>query len=827
MTRTLLLGATALAVLAAARFLYRVMHHLRQRLWEPVSSPVARGTIPASTLAVLDYAAPIVEAEGFRFSGYREGRRVSAVPGCASVWYALYHHPAHDVHAAVMVAPVPTQRWPFTVYLWSVYQDAPALLTVNGLRHELLPYPPSIRITDRYAPDIAAQVEAHLRAEAEYASRRKEAPQAAVARLPLPADFLAQLEAAGRVAPAGHLHGTPIWRMTVATALAYAWRSARGRARRLAMEKAPKGTELRMPQAPASVQAAAEASYLALAFANLHATTPPYWIRWPLLLAPLLLLVAAIGGPALALSVATVVLLYEPGRWLAARLMGYRSTGAMLVAGRGAAPQVTAALAGAWPGMILGLSALAWLAFDHVAAGHPYAALVSLWAGLAVAFNMLTLLMVLAMQLRVWKRWPAMPQPAMEGQGAADELYAWLSQAQLVHATQARKRAAAVLMAWHVVGPGANRAAVLRGILALGASILLTTALAAVITLSEPRSVVLGWADGAAAESLRFALVPEARLAMLKERLGDAEERFDREAMLSLSRQYRDTAARNAPGSQLHAEGEMMVARAVAATDPARTEFAASTDAAERILRTRLAGQNDRQDALLLADVLELKSAAGVRAGDVGMMTEALHLYEANANDDYRLYAARSNLALALDASGDAARAEQLLKKNLALPSANRYANIENRVDYAWFLLAHGRLDEAVHMLAESKAEVMDNRNRAILGYVARSLGLPAALIARQKGNWTQAAAELEPLHRIGCAAGLPCAARARPPLDPQAGLLLVEAYRKRGDTDHADELAGELRKQGGCALKPDARRWRAPLNAATAELKRRELHCG
>src|SRR5437773_2952504 len=183
----LLLALQAITVIVIAARL------VKARLWAPLMQPMARAQMPDDFQLVLDVARPRLEDAGFRYTHSCRGRRLIAGSTMPHGYHDVYHDPEQDVYAEVYVADMPTRRWPFRVYLWNAFRDGRVLLTVNGFKHQLIPYPHRVTIADAYALDFAGQFAAHLKAREEIGAQRIDPAESASFSRSLAKDLCAAL----------------------------------------------------------------------------------------------------------------------------------------------------------------------------------------------------------------------------------------------------------------------------------------------------------------------------------------------------------------------------------------------------------------------------------------------------------------------------------------------------------------------------------------------------------------------------------------------------------------------------------------------------------
>ena len=382
---------------------------IRLTIQAPVSTSVANESVPEDVLVVLNAAQPLLEKEGFQFLQMRHTRQMVVTPLEDPSYSAIYHHPELNIHAQVMVAPEPTARWPFTVYLWNIFEDGRILLTTNGLGHLLMPYPKSFTMVDPFSPDFAGQVAAHIAARDAFAVPPLRDEQAQAALGDIGKDIPAQMERDGFAYQRGERNDEPVYGLKLVVAAKMAWRMRTGMSRRQKLEVPPDGQDTRPAEATSEVRQAAEKLAFVSSLGVLRSFLAPRWFRWStfaLSTALFLLIATWMWGLAVAFTIALVILVHEAGHWLAMKLSRFRDVQVFFLPGMGAAtsgekheaPPLThmfVYLAGPLPGLLLALGAFAWIVLGQADMSSKWVQIASIWAVLATLINMLNLLPIL------------------------------------------------------------------------------------------------------------------------------------------------------------------------------------------------------------------------------------------------------------------------------------------------------------------------------------------------------------------------------------------------------------------------------------------------
>lgn len=353
------------------------------------------------------------------------------------------------------------------------------------------------------------------------------------------------------------------------------------------------------------------------------------------------------------------------------------------------------------------------------------------------------------------------------------------------------------------------------------------------------------------------------RLAALKEAIEDARELVDYEDAMRLAKLFFAETSTIAAPAREHAEAASLLASTYtllrvkiqhekngSAESPDPLEIDRLQQEAEGILRQRLAAKLEKEDAIMLAQILEARVSRNDNAAMLAMRQEIMPLLAASLDkSDYLLADARRNLARALDRAGQADAAELELRTAVAGVRTSPAGTIQTsghdiEQDLAWMMIAHRKLDEATRIIAPRFAATSDKPY--LVNANQRDAHLAMLMVARLKGDWREARnhaiairemkAPEEP--RLGnWFVNLLVSRMARPRLDHRATLLLIESERALGHHSAADKLVAEMRKSYSSLTKaPSAKiicrmrvfdtSWRRDDQQALSDIEQRELEC-
>jgi len=337
----------------------------------------------------------------------------------------------------------------------------------------------------------------------------------------------------------------------------------------------------------------------------------------------------------------------------------------------------------------------------------------------------------------------------------------------------------------------------------------------------------------------------------LKEAINDADEAGDRDDALRLARLLDAETRTLGPLDRARVDAAVALVTALYGsnnTAAASTEIASLQLEAEGILRQRLAAKMDREDLILLAQILEQRTPHTDKAAMLAMRQEIVALFVANLEpSDKRLAYARRNLARTLDRVGEQDAAERALRLAAADTALTSDAQMDRQAiqdDLAWMLLAHHKLDEAAQ-LAQSQAAATQGAEHA-RAHSQRNAHMVLSMVARLNGDWEGVSRHATAVRNMAAAEtpqmgnwflNLALTRMAPPIVDRRATLLLIDSERKLGHTAAADKLLAEFRKSAGafetasqtkniCKMHVTDTLWRRELQQTLLDIEQRELQC-
>jgi len=381
-----------LALLAVGPLLYALMlllaalnfRRLRLRSAPPLV-PIPREAMAPDARTVLDAMQPELQALGFTWRASLRGNPPAVMQPEITTDLDLYAHASGQAWAVAQPYGNGYGRAYGAVEWLVCFADGRNWSCVNGQAHEILDVPPGWTCFDDLQPDTAAAWQACAR-RLEAANTPVVADQDEVLRRLAEArqGMAASLAAQGRA----HAAGPGLYQLTWRESLRATWRLARGQ-QQLARQ-AGQAARTAPPPTPelARVRQASEAlgfEQQEALLAALHAVPGrrhTFWLT-ALLLAVGCALFLAVGSTLfswrLAWMLLLVIALDKGGQWLAMRWAGYQRQSVFFLPGlgditTGEKPDATPLrkalvyLAGPLPGLLLGMGALAAVAWGPVAA---------------------------------------------------------------------------------------------------------------------------------------------------------------------------------------------------------------------------------------------------------------------------------------------------------------------------------------------------------------------------------------------------------------------------------------------------------------------------
>jgi Zn-dependent protease len=336
------------------------------------------------------------------------------------------------------------------------------------------------------------------------------------------------------------------------------------------------------------------------------------------------------------------------------------------------------------------------------------------------------------------------------------------------------------------------------------------------------------------------------RIEVLGELVKTAYDYDDQEERLRLARMnYAENVALPAPlWRQAEAAVELVWALQAGNDKRQQNEGSALLKQTEQSLRAHLAKHDDGKAAMQLGSVLGAGEPANKPAAVIAIRQEIVDLYSKHPKETGNgLARQRTSLAEALDDAGRKSEAEeQLLLAGSELKRVSSPASYETEtwaLDYGWFLIDSDRAQLASQFITPFVEG--SKKGEAGLYTFHRDARLLAAMAAREQGNWKEVRSVTLPIHLLKTRQRDGFLVRMFRPnkaptqrFDLRAGLLLVEAERKLGNSAAADGLVSSMLKQykAGpqgkltCSINADYRQWRDRLNAAVRENEKREFAC-
>lgn len=351
----------------------------------------------------------------------------------------------------------------------------------------------------------------------------------------------------------------------------------------------------------------------------------------------------------------------------------------------------------------------------------------------------------------------------------------------------------------------------------------------------------------------------EDRVRLLKDALEEASE-SDAEDALRIARIYYAENNNSVQATYFHADAAFAMANALRnwseqdeVENTARNEadIANYLQEAEAILRARLHTQADKNDAHLLAEVLQAKDMDADNPAQLLLKQEIVSLFgKEKAQDDTQLLQAHQMLARSYYISGKADEAAQELQLaendyDCATKKNDDYLCQSLKLDQAWLLVGKKKFDEAIKLLTPYNITAKNHHQNNTMNRENHQLKW---MIAMLKKDYVQASKEAQSLTKLQ----LPGTGnwlvdffiqRARPASNYQADLMLVESLRARGEQDEANKITERLldsqkkirgevanTKPGNtesiCRINSYGSAWKAPFQQTLLNVEQRETRC-
>jgi tetratricopeptide (TPR) repeat protein len=344
---------------------------------------------------------------------------------------------------------------------------------------------------------------------------------------------------------------------------------------------------------------------------------------------------------------------------------------------------------------------------------------------------------------------------------------------------------------------------------------------------------------------LAAATGPLLRLSLLADIVKEAEQADETGDQLHFAKMLHAEAGERLPSTVQHASAALTLAKALRAQEDngddekSWSEAARLLSEAESLLRAGLAKQDDSMAALILADVLVERQRGTGDEARIALLGEVVKLHADHAlQSATRLPLARTGLAQALDEAGRTAQAEEQFRFAAVdierLRQETKHGGDALALNHATFLMANDRSEEAMARLSRLLGKSVGLGS----GYwsLERQAHLLAAVAARDRGDWRGVGDRAGAVKTVRELSGgnLLSPTYTEPRLDLRGALLLLEAERKLGRVQQAEELMAGVRAQyeskaGGarrCRSDDETDRWRKIITDAVAEIEKQEFNC-
>ncbi|MFZ3002749.1 MAG: site-2 protease family protein [Undibacterium umbellatum] len=272
---------------------------------------------------------------------------------------------------------------------------------------------------------------------------------------------------------------------------------------------------------------------------------------------------------------------------------------------------------------------------------------------------------------------------------------------------------------------------------------------------------------------------------------------------------------------------------------------------AEAVLRARLYAQGDKEDARLLAQVLQARDIETDNPAHLLLKQEIVKLFSKDkSQDDTQLLQAHQMLARSYYMSGKADEAAQELQL-----AANDYACAEKKtdiyfchslkVDQAWLLVGKKQFAEAIKLLASYNTEAKNRRQADTMYRENHQIKWMIAMLQKDYAQARQEAQFLNLLQSPGTGNWLMdfFIQRAQPASNYQADLMLIESLRASGEQDEANKIARRLlenqHKTRGdfsntkpgttepiCKITNYGSAWKSQFQQTLLNIEQREIRC-
>ncbi|MFZ6874975.1 site-2 protease family protein [Undibacterium sp. Di27W] len=272
------------------------------------------------------------------------------------------------------------------------------------------------------------------------------------------------------------------------------------------------------------------------------------------------------------------------------------------------------------------------------------------------------------------------------------------------------------------------------------------------------------------------------------------------------------------------------------------TDIANYLQEAEAILRARLHTQGDKNDARLLAEILQTRDSDTDNPTQLILRQEIVKLFAKDKDqDDIQLLRAHQMLARSYYTSGRATEAAQELQMaeadyDCATKKTDNYSCHTLKQNQAWLLISEHKYAEAKQLLAPYATK---EKNLPI-GQQDQKIKWMIAILQKDYQRSRQEAQSLQQQHSPSTGNWLidVLIQRERPISDYHTDLMLVESLRNTGDKDEANKINKRLLETQGktrnasanseltCVISVYGSAWDSQLQQSLLNIEQRETRC-
>jgi len=349
------------------------------------------------------------------------------------------------------------------------------------------------------------------------------------------------------------------------------------------------------------------------------------------------------------------------------------------------------------------------------------------------------------------------------------------------------------------------------------------------------------------------------RARVLKKALEDANEN-DTEDALRIAKIYYAENNNSVQATYFHADAAFAMANALRNwSEQDEVENTAKNDAdianylqeAEAILRARLHTQADKNDARLLAEVLQVKDTDADNPAQLLLKQEIVSLFSKDkAQDDVQLLQAHQMLARGYYISGkadEAAQELQLAESDYACATKkiDDYLCQSLKLDQAWLLVSKKRFEDAIKLLTPYSAAAKNQRQNDMMNRENHQIKWMISMLKKDYYQASKEAQSLTTLQLPGTGNWLMdlFIQRTQPASNYQADLMLLESLRARGEQSEANKITERLldtqrkmrsefanAKPGNtepvCRINVYGSAWRSQFQQTLLNIEQRETRC-